>query len=301
MSLTNRVYEFILCCTPPFLLGGVLKCISFLRYLAYCSEIKCELKKNLMLKCSAINKTAYVLATGPSLKKENLKLLKNKDCFSVSNFFLHPDVNVVSPIMHFFAPYHKPLVKDEYIEWLKKSDLELPSNCSICLGHETYADVKLHGLFKNRVVYYLGLEKSQISNDVDLLKTVMKPQTSPLMVIPVLKYMGYKKIVLLGCDHNILKNYGGCVENFYNNDRDVRSNATSGDAWQAGIVKHLQNALNVFNQYTFYVKMFRQYDVEIINTSASSWLDFVKMVPLEEVIKSDGSFSPDYDGDRYEG
>lgn len=287
MSLARSFYSKILYYTPPFLLLSLLRCISFIRYFCYSSEIKNLLKANAKLKNTAKQTTAYLLATGPSLKTENVKLLEGRDCFSVSNFFLHADLDVVNPKIHFFAPYHEPLIKTEYIEWLKKADNELPSNTAICLGHETYADVVLYDLFKNRVVHYLGLEKAQISNNVDLTKTVMKPQTSPLMVIPVLKYMGYKKIVLLGCDHNILKNYGDEVENFYTNDKDVRNNATSGNSWQAGIVKHLENALNVFKQYAFYIELFKRDDVEIINVSATSWLDFVTRMTLEEVLSSD--------------
>jgi len=103
------------------------------------------------------------------------------------------------------------------------------------------------------------------------------------MILPVLHYMGYKRVFLLGCDHNILKNYGGVVENFYDVSQDSRSNATTGDNWQAGIIRHLENALEVFNQYKFYESIYQKSGMKIYNTSATGWLDFLEYVSIEQI------------------
>jgi hypothetical protein len=189
--------------------------------------------------------------------------------------------------MHFFAPYHEPLVLEEYVAWLSAADQSLPTATEITLGIDTEGTVKQHGLFQGRAVHYLGLEKVSMKSGPDLRYPVMRPQSVPLMVIPVLLFMGYKRIVLIGCDHNILKDYGNSVSNFYEKGADPRSNATSGANWVAGIVQHLQNALNVFTQYQMYLKYCEKNGVELVHTSPEGWLDFIPYVPFEEIPLTD--------------
>ena len=42
---------------------------------------------------------------------------------------------------------------------------------------------------------------------VDIMKPVLAPQTGPIMALPVLLYMGYSEIYLLGCDHTEMRDY----------------------------------------------------------------------------------------------
>lgn len=92
------------------------------------------LGKNICLKTKGRGKVAFLLATGPSVKNENLKVLAGKDCYSASNFFLHEDIKTINPKFHFFAPYHEPLILENYIEWLRKGDRDLPAETKIFLA-----------------------------------------------------------------------------------------------------------------------------------------------------------------------
>lgn len=280
MSFQKRFYYLLQDFVPRIFMPYVLRVAVLFRFLA--ARNKQVLKKNLDLKNIAAGKDAFLLATGPSLKGIDLGFLAGNDCFSVSNFILHPQLNVIRPKFHFFAPYHEPLVYEEYISWLVKADKELPLETSIVLGLQTKVDVEKFGIFQSRSIYYLCLEKSQISSDIDLTRPVLAPQTSPIMVLPVLHYMGYKRVFLLGCDHNILKDYGGVVENFYEAGQDPRKNATSGDNWRDGIIKHLDNAKNVFVQYEYYRKIFESSGRSLKHTSKHGWLDFIEYVPLNK-------------------
>lgn len=281
MSVQKKIYYLMQAWTPPRLLPLMLKVAVFLRFMLM--KNKAVLQKNKYLKGIATGKDAYLLATGPSLKGVDLSFLAGKDCFSVSNFMLHPQLSDIAPKLHFFAPYHEPLIFDEYVSWLKKADAELPVSSGIVLGLQTKVTVDKYGLFKGREVYYLCLEKVSLSLVPDLTQPVLSPQTSPIMVLPVLHYMGYKRVYLLGCDHNILRNYGGIVENFYSPEQDPRKNATSGDNWRDGVVKHLENALNVFAQYVYYKNVFSRSGRELKHTSKEGWLDFLEYSSLEEL------------------
>ena len=226
-------------------------------------------KKNKGLKDAGEGKRVFLLATGPSIEKENLKLLTGEDCFSVSNFFLHQDAKLLHPKFHFFAPYHKPLILKNYIKWLKKADRELPQGTKIILSSRTKKIVDKHNLFLKREIFYLTLSP-WMRNKIDLTKTILSPQTVPLMVLPVLLYMGYSEIYLLGCDHNVVKDYGKITKNFYNTQKDVRENATKNKAW-GDIVQAHRDSLNVFLQYQKYKDKLKKQ--KIINLSQDSWLD----------------------------
>ncbi len=282
MSFLKQMYFFLSGWLPPKVFPYVVRCCVFGKYLF--DSRKGILNKNITLKGKG-GRDAYLLATGPSLKDMDLSFLKDKDCFSVSNFFLHEQLGLISPKLHFFAPYHEPLILEEYVEWLREADKKLPKSTGIVLGVSTKKIVKENDLFKAREVFYLDLEKMPVFNVPDLKWPILAPQTSPIMVLPVLHYMGYENVYLLGCDHNILKDYGGVVSNFYENDRDPRSNATSGRNWDDGIIKHLENAKNVFLQYKYYDEIFSKTGRKIYNVSKNGWLDFINYISFDDLKK----------------
>jgi hypothetical protein len=250
---------------------------------------KTLLHKNRQLKNCARGKRAFLLATGPSLKMENLKALKGEDCFSLSNFFLHEDLEIIQPKFHFFAPYHEPLILENYIEWLKEADRKLPKSTKMVLGHKTKEIVEQHGLFPTRPVYYLFLE-GMFSGNYDITKTVMSPQTGPIMMLPWLMYMGYSEIYLLGCDNTILRDYGKTTTNFYPKDKDVRKNATSGNNWP-DILTTLRYVERMFEHYEYYKHTADKSGIQIINLSQDSWIDIFRKDKLSNVLEKSSSES----------
>jgi hypothetical protein len=247
--------------------------------------IRTELAKNAQLHGAGSGKSAFVCATGPSIKLENMQLLSGHDCFSVSNFFLHQDIGYVNPKLHFFAPYHKPLILENYINWLAKADETLPPQTALALGHTTYDLVQQHALFKNRRVFYFYFDPyHDIHGKIDLTKRILSPQTGPLMILPVLIAMGYTTIYLLGCDHTVLRNFKQTVHHFYDRNQDPRINAADNQAWD-NIIGELESTKNVFLQYYFYKKIAQEHGIHIINLSQDSWLDMFPIQRLESAIE----------------
>ena len=54
------------------------------------------LQKNKILKNIAKGKVGFLLATGPSINKQDLTKLEKYDCFSLSSFFLHKDLSIIN-------------------------------------------------------------------------------------------------------------------------------------------------------------------------------------------------------------
>ena len=104
--------HFIQNLVPPMVFRQVKRLQVELKFMAW--PHKQRLCAQQTLRSLKTSETAFLIATGPSLKFENLQLLAGHDCYSVSNFFLHPDLNSVNPKIHFFAPWHPPLIRENY-------------------------------------------------------------------------------------------------------------------------------------------------------------------------------------------
>lgn len=242
---------------------------------------KQKLKKNQELKNTTIGKCAFILATGPSIKQFDLSKLAGLDCFSISNFYLHKDINKIKPVFHFFAPFHYPLNLESYIQWLKEADSKLPKETKICLGHTDENIVKNNCIFPTRDIYYTYLGSSNFKN-IDLCKAVPAPQTGVHMIFNMLFYMGYSEIYLIGCDANFMKYYGGKRENFYNSDQDIRKNASDTEVW-GGIIEAFQYEIITHRIYQKYYneRGFRN----IVNLSKDSWIEVFPKGDFDEIIK----------------
>lgn len=222
--------------------------------------------------CNTANKNScYMLATGPSINNQDLTKLAGRDCFSISNFFLHKDIGIIKPKFHFFAPYHEPLILENFIDWLNMADKKLPKETNIILGVADYDKVQKYNLFPNRKIYYLEFVDTWDIN-TDIKKPVMGPQTGPIMILPVLDYMGYKEINMIGQDMTRLKDYKGTTQNFYTND--PRKNATDGAGWE-DIIVELKRTCKMFEQFQAYYNYFISKGIKVFNLSPISWISFI--------------------------
>jgi hypothetical protein len=286
----KQIYKIIVAITPPVLLNRLLDLMTIIRYISYSPSKKKILKASKSLVKVKTSDVAFLLATGPSIKNTNVDIMMQGDCFSVSNFFLHDNIDKIAPKAHFFAPYHEPLVYEEYISWLRDADNSLPKATQIVLGYQTKKQVDKENLFANRTVQYIALEKGLVKAVPRLDLPILSPHTGPLMILPLLIAMGYKKIVLCGCDHTVLRDYGSVVKNFYKSDKDIRTNATGNKRWVEGIRPHLINMMGVLEQYERYGRAAVIRNIEIVNYSNDSWLEMFPIVGTEHFsIKNENS------------
>ena len=87
------IYKLLKNTTPPIILEISKYILNFfiLNFL-FKNEV---ISKNNKLKNKRKKNRAFLIATGPSLRKENLKLLKGEDCFTVSNAFLLKEIKLI--------------------------------------------------------------------------------------------------------------------------------------------------------------------------------------------------------------
>lgn len=276
------IYKLLKNITPPIILEIVRHILNFLILnLLFKNQV---ILKNNKLKNKRKKNRAFLIATGPSLRKENLKLLKGEDCFTFSNAFLLKEIKFINPILHFFTPYHLPITKRSFHNWLSKSDKELPKNTDIMMSYDDRS-FKSKNLYNCRDIYYLKISGKITKFHCDITKPVPKFQTGSLMVLNVLLSMGYKKIYMLGCDHNQLKNFNSQIDNFYKENQDVRltKKRKLNQNW-GKLDEELKASLLAYNQYREINRIAKHKNIEIINLSKESWIDLFKKESLKKII-----------------
>jgi hypothetical protein len=159
----------------------------------------------------------FILATGPSINKENLLPLKDEICISISNFFLHPDAKKIDPLYHVFAPNHSPFD----FETIEKEFNIFKNNSSektiLFLGYSNYQFSQhkflnaFPGYFSNSY-YFINYSSSYPINEInynnpkiwDISRNPFSIRSVLYSAIQIAAYMGFNEVYLLGVDHHYL-------------------------------------------------------------------------------------------------
>jgi len=159
----------------------------------------------------------FILASGPSINTQDLTLLRNEYCIAVSQFFLHPQINEIRPQYHCFAPQHYPfndetnkIIFDNF-----KNNYKYPVKTFV--GTREY-DFSYYNFLKKNPEYCIDASFIDYSNSSQLnennfmnegvwniTKNPFGIRTVVYVAIQVAYYMQFKKIYLLGADHDYLK------------------------------------------------------------------------------------------------
>lgn len=226
---------------------------------------------------ACVGRTIFILATGPSIRQQELARLKGEFVLSCSNAYLHPAIQEIIPRFHFFAPYHPPLIEANWLAWLQQARNALPPGTVFVLGFRDRDRVERSGALADRKVIYLYLSP-RAGPRGDCFGPVMAPQSVPLMALPFALHAKPRRIILLGCDHTALRNYGGTITHFYPAQADMRLHAASGKTW-SGIEPELRANLNLFAQYRAYADWLRRHPGTVVeNGSPDTWLEVFPLV-----------------------
>lgn len=188
-------------------------------------------KANQRFKNRHQGKRCFILASGPSINQQDLTLLKDEICFSVSSFFLHNDISVINPKYHVLAPTHHPFDFSQVRTVFQGLNDRLPADCHVFLGHKMY-EFSYHNFLKANkdfltkefswINYSDSLELSDDNFDSESLWDIAgKPYSLRTVIysaICIAQYMGFKEIYLLGCDHDYLKDTSRITDHHFYKD-----------------------------------------------------------------------------------
>jgi hypothetical protein len=226
----------------------------------------------------------FILATGPSIKKQNLVNLKNEWCFGVSDFYKHQDFQEIKPSYFCLAPMHHPFTDHDGIRRFNEISTFSNKIEIFFVGLSDKGLLERSNLPTDRIHYirFVPLEKFPV--DLDLTKNLPNVSSVSIMALWIAIYMGFSEIYLLGCDHNNIWTWDGVsnenqLEHFYNGTPSIGYQHPFFDVDRA-----LHAHLKVREQYKWCHQLALSRKIKIFNASPLSYINIFPRINLEEVI-----------------
>lgn len=273
--------------------------IKTIRWALIPPYVKNKIRGNVKFLNNHKGERCFILATGPSIAKQNLLGLRNETCIAVGDFYLHPDAKVINPEYQVIAPMHQPFDDKLVLTIMDGYKKQYSENTTYFFGYSPYessynAVFNRNPLSRPKKEFYINYSGSRfLEEDTykskkmwDICGTPFSCMTVVFSAIQIALYMGFDKIYLLGCDHDYLerKLIGKGFDNhhFYKDKEDGIE----------GIVKFLDDFSleQWFYQYYYRWKQYRlmkQYAQEkgqvILNATHGGMLDVFDRVKFEDI------------------
>ncbi|WP_026841170.1 motility associated factor glycosyltransferase family protein [Citrifermentans bremense] len=228
----------------------------------------------------------FILATGPSIKHQDLSPLEGETCIAVSNFFVHPLYPVLRPRYHCIAPFHHPLSEDAMQSWmddLSRHVADLPEVNLIFSISDVVRNMQ-NDRFSGKQVYFLDNNASLqevLDHGLDLAEPVFQAQSVSIIALQAALYMGFSEIYLLGCDHDwLLHMYE--TRHFYDEEKHAFTRVSGKDIeWKDNDVEvECRSYINLWQQYKVLRRLAAAKGVAIYNSTEGGMLDVFPRVAL---------------------
>jgi Protein of unknown function DUF115 len=262
---------------------------------------KLLLERNRELRDRHKGERCFILATGPSIREENLTGLKDELCIGVSQFFLHPDIQIINPKYHVLAPNHPPFNFNDLSKIFEGLSKSYSQNMNYFFSHTNYEYSIYNFLqkfpqYQNKNIYYINYANSQQLNEKnyqneslwDISKSPFVLRTVIYTAIQVALYMGCQKIYLLGCDHDYLQDMNRVTNHHFYKEEDGISD-----------VEHLSSFTTEkwFGEYYFrwqQYRLMREYaqtkGCKIFNATQGGMLDVFPRVQLKDILSKNSCY-----------
>jgi hypothetical protein len=219
----------------------------------------------------------FIVCNGPSVKKQNIRPLKDELVVSVSSGYLHPDYADIAPRYHCVPQITYGLMtRTDVVTWFREMHDRL-GNATLILSDTEEPLVREEGLFPGRDVRYVhlkGLFADLPPGTIpDLTNTIPGVQSVPIMALTLAMYMGGDKLYLLGTDHDHFRS--GEYKYFYEptvlrgKDISVDERGKLRGGWFA----ELSGLANLWSQYRSLKEIARANGIEIFNATCGGELD----------------------------
>lgn len=244
---------------------------------------KIILKRNQRFRDIHNGQRCFILATGPSIRGQDLRPLRHEWCFGTSEFYKHPDYQTINPAYYCTAPFHPPFTDEVICKRL--SELKDKAQNEIFFFALSDKKRKIWPEFINDPDKLFYLKFSRIDANrvptVDLTTRLPRPQSVTNMAIYIALYMGFTEIYLLGCDHNSLWEWSDSsrqpVKHFYEGEPTIGY-----EPYDIDIM--LEANLRLRYIYRWVAQIARKKNTHIFNTSLKSYIDIFPKVDLKFVL-----------------
>ncbi len=292
--MNKKLRKNIIKLSPPILIDFLENTQEYYFFRQYNNETR----KNTELKSLHKNKRCFILGSGPSIKKQDLKLLKDEVVISLNNFFVHPDFNefMISDTVakyHLTPPIHPPQTKEEWGNWFDAMNKAMPPNVTLLLGlSKDRMSIKRIfnecNFFDNFNInwYYAGykfdIDTKYNKKLIDFSKPVWRSRTASVYALSWAIYMGFETVYLLGTDHDYFIHDNPADMRMYKEAIHQKNEIkrTFGDRFY---IEEFARQFDIFNQY-YILNSNKQ--TKIYNASPNSLLKVFPFVDYNEIVNS---------------
>lgn len=242
---------------------------------------------NLPLKNRHLGQRAFVLCNGTSISQENLLPLRGEICFSVSNFYKHPEFSQIQPSYHFVPNVFPPQTDEDTAKWFQEMG-EQTMGCTYLLGARQRKLVSDFDLFPGAQKFFLQMDLPSDSlsgmPEVDLCQPVAGVQSVTIMCLMAAMYMGFKEVYLLGVDHDAL--FKGRYDYFFDRQLQLLEDPAvdRSGVIRCTLLEQLEAMTNLWKQYYAIQSLAEKQGLKIVNLSQGSVLDIFPKSTLLKVL-----------------
>lgn len=231
------------------------------------------LHRNVELRNRHQGERCFILATGPSIKDQDLRPLQGENCIAVSNFFVHEDYQTINPQYYCLAPLHSPYTDDDGRRWFREMEGNVGS-ATMLLSYSDRHIVENGEIFLKQSVHYLCFDdrcdfESHGKKKIDLEKPLPLPQTATIIALQVALYLGFKTVYLLGVDHSWPRHIGKSAHFHDESARKVVPEHPEVSDYEGFFIK----LANLLRKYKIIKLMAERQGCTIYNATPNSMLD----------------------------
>ncbi len=221
----------------------------------------------------------FIVANGPSVKQQDLTLLRGETVFVMNAFYLHPDYDRINPT------YHCAVDPDAFVDtpdaraWLGDLD-RVGKRTTFLFPVDAEPLIRRAGLFKGRSIHYLllcdqGCETGRIRTDLT------RPLSSVLCVtlacLLAAVWMRFREVYLLGCDHDWLATPGK-LAHFYEQDPSAFPEV------RFTYEQLMESQLQLWRSYRHVRDHALARGTRIFNATQGGFLDVFPRIPYESLV-----------------
>jgi hypothetical protein len=216
-------------------------------------------------------KRCFIVGNGPSLTKAQIKSIASEDSFAVNLIYKTEFYEILQPKYYVAADKH--MYEGDYYHDLV--DLISNNKFNTKFIFTRRAIKKFSFLEKNNIFYIYG---TMISCTSKLRYDLAKNASNFLNVLPFCImcaiYMGYKEIILLGCDFN---EFASSKPNHYYDDNEEKL--------PISLLETLQGHAIVCMQHYRLNSFAKKNEITIVNASGTTLLDAYPCVDFSNFLK----------------
>ncbi len=241
---------------------------------------KYGMQRNKELKNKHLGQRCFIVGNGPSIKQQDLTLLKDEYTFFVNHFYRHPQIEDINP--KYYGIIDPKLMSgewpitmlDEILEKCPEAKLFMSAHYQSMPEITAYADkADIYWVYPNQLVH------SGFSCSTDLTSCLAGVTVTTICLFTAI-YMGFEEIYLLGVDcDGIFRDLVDQSSHFYEAKKE-----NIGDNDPDLVVRHLRASIQGLRGWGVIADKFKDSPHKIINLTKGGLLNVFPRQDYEQVV-----------------